>query len=70
MQKTSPEAHSKLETALSLFQKEMLTLSQAARFSGLHVSQFQKELGKRKIPVHYDEAMLENDIATLNKLFQ
>lgn len=59
----------KLEIALVLFQKEIFTLAQAGRFAGLHRMTFQKELAKRKIPLHYDEEMLENDLRTLNALF-
>ncbi|MEM7370622.1 MAG: UPF0175 family protein [Bacteroidota bacterium] len=64
----TPEAI-KLEIALVLFQKDIFTLDQSARLAGIHRVAFQKELAKRKIPIHYDEEMLENDLKTLKNLF-
>ncbi|MEM6807377.1 MAG: UPF0175 family protein [Bacteroidota bacterium] len=60
----------KLELALILFQKELFTLAQAARFAGLHRMEFQQELGQRKIPVHYGIRELEEDMQTLNISFE
>ena len=59
----------KLEIALALFQMDILTLAQAARVAGLHRMQFQEELAKRKIPVHYGIEELEEDLKTLNISF-
>jgi predicted HTH domain antitoxin len=55
-----------LKVALVLFQEEKLTLGQASRLAGLHQFEFQKELLKRGIPVHYGEEDFENDLRTIN----
>lgn len=56
------------ELALALFQKEKLTLGQASKLAAMHQWQFQHLLASRQIPVHYDVAELEADIATLHNL--
>jgi predicted HTH domain antitoxin len=55
-----------LKVALVLFQEEKLTLGQASRLAGLHQFEFQKELAKRGIPVHYGQEDFENDLRTVN----
>ncbi|MEX0813742.1 MAG: UPF0175 family protein [Chitinophagales bacterium] len=57
-----------LELALILFQRESVTLGQASEIAGLHQSQFQKELGKRKIPIHYDVEEFEQDLNTIKNI--
>jgi len=57
-----------LRIAIEFFKEEQLTLGQAARLAGLHQMQFQKELAKRKIPIHYDVKEFEEDMRTLDKL--
>ncbi|MEQ1746279.1 MAG: UPF0175 family protein [Saprospiraceae bacterium] len=54
-----------LRLAIMLFQEEKLTLGQAADFAGLHQIQFQHELLKRKIPIHYGENEFESDLNVL-----
>lgn len=44
----------KLLFAIFLFKEEILTLGQAAELAELPKPIFQMELGKRKIPIHYD----------------
>ena len=56
------DAQMKSEIAIMLFQQERLTLGQASKLAGLHQIQFQKELAKRKISVHYDVAEFEKDL--------
>ncbi|MBK8568419.1 MAG: UPF0175 family protein [Saprospiraceae bacterium] len=63
------EAQVRLGVAISLFQMEIFTLTQAAKVAGLHRVQFQEELAKRKIPVHYGIEELEEDMKTLNISF-
>lgn len=41
--------------AVVLFQEEKLTLGQASKLAGLHQFEFQSELAKREIPVHFGE---------------
>ncbi|MEM9681501.1 MAG: UPF0175 family protein [Bacteroidota bacterium] len=57
-----------LEIAILLFQQERLTLSQASKLVEWHQAQFQKELGRRKIPIHYGEDELLKDIETLQRI--
>jgi predicted HTH domain antitoxin len=65
--KLQPEAL-KLRLALMLFKEELITLGQAAEIAGLHQMQFQKELAKRKIPIHYGEEDFERDLITISKM--
>jgi predicted HTH domain antitoxin len=59
------EAELRSEVALSLFARERLTLSQAARLANLPQLDFQSLLAARRIPIHYDVAELEEDLQTL-----
>ncbi len=60
-------SETRLYLALGMFLDERATLGQGAVIAGLSQSQFLHELGKRKIPVHYDEADLLADIATVRR---
>jgi predicted HTH domain antitoxin len=54
-----------LRVAILLFQEEKLTLGQAADLANLHQIQFQQELAKRNIPIHYGEEEFESDLKNL-----
>lgn len=54
----------KLQLALSLFQQDFFSLGKASELSGLHPSQFQKELAKKQISVHYDVDDYQHDLDT------
>jgi predicted HTH domain antitoxin len=54
----------RLHLALGLFLDARVTLGQGALVAGLSQSAFLHELGKRRIPVHYDEASALADAAT------
>ena len=54
-----------LKVALILFQEEKLTLGQASKLAQLHQYEFQKELVKRNISVHYGEEDYERDLQTI-----
>jgi len=56
------------EIAVMLFQKEKLTLGQAAHLAGMSQLQFQHLLASRQIPVHYDVEEFEEDFKTLKDL--
>jgi len=58
----------KLLLAITLFREELLTLGQAAALADLPQLIFQKELAKRKIPVHYGVEELRQDIRHLNPM--
>ncbi len=48
------EADIRLEVALALFQREMMTLAMASEWAGLTRLEFQQELRQREIPLHID----------------
>lgn len=56
------------ELAVLLFQRDRLTLAQAARLAGLDRLRFQHILASRDIPVHYGVTELEEDLQTLRDL--
>lgn len=56
------------EIAVMLFQKEKLTLAQAAELASMPRLNFQHLLASRNIPVHYDVEDLHQDMETLHKL--
>lgn len=58
----------KQELALSLFQQGRLSFGKARELAGMTVWAFQHLLGSRGIPVHYDVAEYEEDLATLKEL--
>jgi len=57
-----------VEIAVMLFQKEKLTLAQAAKMAKMSRLQFQHLLSSRKIPLHYDMAEFKEDMETLQRL--
>jgi predicted HTH domain antitoxin len=54
-----------LHLALGLFVDQRVTLGQAAEVAGISQSEFLRELGGRRISVHYDESDALADIATV-----
>ncbi len=58
----------RLEMAAGLFASEEVTLGQGAQIAGLNQTEFQRELGRRRIGVHYDIKEFEEDLATLREL--
>ncbi|KAM3093554.1 UPF0175 family protein [Phormidesmis sp. 146-35] len=62
------EAEMRQEIAVMLFQKEKLTLAQAARFAGMHRIAFQHLLASRHISAHYDVEDFEQDIKNLREM--
>ena len=62
------EAELRQEIAVLLFQKEKLTLAQAARLAGMSRLRFQHLLASRQIPLHYDVAEFEEDMRTLEAM--
>lgn len=59
------EKEARLELAVALFAQDRATLAQAARLAGLPFLDFQRELGRRKIPIHYGKEQLEADMRRL-----
>jgi predicted HTH domain antitoxin len=62
------EAELKTELALALFQRELLTLGQAAALAGLPQLDFQRLLAQRRIPLHYGIEAMEQDLQRANRL--
>jgi predicted HTH domain antitoxin len=56
------------ELAIVLYQREKLTLGRAARLAGMDRWAFNDLLADRDVPMHYDVADLEHDLATLRRL--
>ncbi|MBI4469565.1 MAG: UPF0175 family protein [Acidobacteria bacterium] len=62
-------AELKQELAVLLFQKEKLTLAQSSRLAEMMSTlAFQHLLASRRIPIHYDVAEFEEDLATLHAI--
>ena len=59
------EAEMRREIAVMLFQQERFTLGQASRFAAMNQMEFQRLLGERQIPLHYDIAELREDLRSL-----
>ena len=57
-----------LDLAIGMFVDRRATLGQAARIASLSQPQFLKELGKRKVPVHYDADDFAVDLETAGQL--
>ena len=57
-----------MELAVTLYQREKLSLGQAAGLAGMRKMQFQHLLASREIPLNLDVADLEKDIANLRAL--
>lgn len=54
-----------LEIAVLLYSQGKLSMGKANKLVNMNRILFQEELGKRKIPVSYDEAELNADLTTL-----
>lgn len=54
-----------IELACYLFDKERLSMGKAKELAGLNLLDFQKELGARKIDLHYSEEDLGIDLENL-----
>lgn len=54
-----------LELIILLFQKNNISIGKASQLAQMPLLQFQNELAKRNIFVHYDESDLEVDLQNL-----
>ena len=57
------EKRLKLELAVSLYAQKALSLGKAAEVAGMGVLDFNDVLAERRIPMHYGEKELAEDIA-------
>lgn len=62
------EAELRQELALLLFERERLTLAQAARFAAMDRLRFQHLLASRGASPHYDVEDFEQDLRTLGEM--
>ena len=62
------EAELRQELAVLLFQRERLTLAQAARLADMDRLRFQHLLCSRGIVLHYDVTEFEEDLRALREL--
>lgn len=58
----------RLELALNKFAQDAATLGQAAVFAGLSQAEFLRELGQRRIPLHYGADELAEDLQAVDLL--
>lgn len=58
----------RLGIALWLFQEKNVALGKCAELAGMHKIQFQKELARRRISVHYTEDDLQRDILAAQRM--
>lgn len=54
----------KHDLAVGLYQRRVVGLGKTAKVAGLTQIEFQRLLAGRRVPLHYDEADLEADLAT------
>jgi predicted HTH domain antitoxin len=62
------QAQALVDFAVGLFTERRITLGRAAGIARLTQLDFQRELGRRDIPIHYDVADLQADVRTLAAL--
>ena len=62
------EARLRIELALRLYQKGILSLGNARRLAGLGKWEFLALLGEEGIPRHYDEEELDEDLKAVEGL--
>ncbi len=62
------EEQARLDFAVGLYSSHSASLARAARLAGRSRVEFQRILAERGIPLAYDAADLEDDIATLKQL--
>ena len=62
------QAGIKLELAVALFEQDKLSLGKARELAGMTLVEFQRELARRQVPLHYDVGDLQQDVATLKAM--
>lgn len=58
----------KVEMAVHLYTRGRLSVGKARELAGLTLWEFRQLLASRRIPPHYDETDLAEDVATLREL--
>lgn len=62
------KAEIKIEIAVSLYERNILTLEQASKLAEKDQLSFQKILAANKIPLHYGIDDFKSDLEVLNKM--
>lgn len=62
------EAEWRLDLALGLYVDDRVTLGRAAEIANVSKPAFLDELGKRRIPIHYELSDLNADLETIASL--
>jgi len=57
------ESRLRLELAVALYSQNILGVGKASELAGLTLLRFDEELGRRHVPMHYDESDLAQDVA-------
>lgn len=57
-----------LHLAIGLYLDGRVTLGKGAAVAGIPQTEFLRELGKREIPIHYDETDARADVATVEQM--
>jgi len=57
-----------LQVAIGLFVSDESTLGQAAKVAGISQADFLRELGQRRIPIHYGREELAADLQSVEDL--
>lgn len=60
--------NARLDLALGMYASDRVTLGRAAEIAGLTQLDFQRELGRRQIPLHYDRNDLAMDLQAVRDL--
>ena len=61
-------AELKVEMAVHLYAQGRLSIGKARELAGMALWEFRQVLASRRIPPHYDEEDLDEDVATLHEL--
>ena len=64
---TVTPARLRLEMAVGLYASDTVTLGQGAAIADVSQSQFQRELGRRGVCIHYGVNEFEEDLETLKE---
>jgi predicted HTH domain antitoxin len=58
----------KVEMAVHLYRQGRLSIGKARELADMTLWEFRQLLASRRIPPHYDETVLDEDVATLREL--
>jgi predicted HTH domain antitoxin len=62
------ESELKVEMAVYLYAQGRLSIGKARELAGMALWEFRQLLASRRIPPHYDEIDLDEDVATLREM--